>query len=98
MALPSFSSARATRAGEAFFSSIFSSGSSTIRKLAKADSRLAYSATPSAQYLAFSLPRQIRSMVCMGILSPAAFYSNVVCSAMSSPRRSAPRAGRVRTR
>ena len=39
MALPSFSSAFFTTASEAFFSSIFSSGSSMIRKFAKAASR-----------------------------------------------------------
>ena len=36
-----------------------------IRKAAKAASRFWYSATPSAKYLAFSLPTQIRSIFCM---------------------------------
>ena len=77
MALPSFSRARATTAGEAFFSSIFSSGSSTTRKFTKAAIRLAYSATPSAQYFAFSLPRQIRSMFCIAVHS----HAMAACSA-----------------
>ena len=65
MALPSLSSAFFTTASEAFFSSIFSSGSSMMRKAAKAANRFWYSATPSAKYLAFSLPTQIRSIFCI---------------------------------
>src|SRR5699024_10056448 len=88
IALPSFSRARATSAGEAFFSSIFSSGSSMILKLAKADSRLAYSATPSAQYLAFSLPRQIRSMVCINAsLQQGGLFGDVVPPQQRAQRR-----------
>ena len=62
MALPSLSSAFFTTASEAFFSSIFSSGSSTMRKDANAARRFWYSATPSAKYFALSLPTQIKSM------------------------------------
>ena len=69
MALPSLSSAFFTTASEAFFSSIFSSGSSTMRKDANAARRFWYSATPSAKYFALSLPTQIRSMFCMVIFS-----------------------------
>ena len=58
-----------TTASEAFFSSIFSSGSSTMRKDANAARRFWYSATPSAKYFALSLPTQIRSMFCMVIFS-----------------------------
>ena len=68
MALPSLSSAFFTTASEAFFSSIFSSGSSTMRKDANAARRFWYSATPSAKYFALSLPTQIRSMFCMVIV------------------------------
>ena len=69
MALPSLSSAFFTTASEAFFSSIFSSGSSMMRKDAKAARRFWYSATPSAKYFAFSLPTQIRSMFCIAVSS-----------------------------
>ena len=69
MALPSLSSAFFTTASEAFFSSIFSSGSSTMRKDANAARRFWYSATPSAKYFALSLPMQIRSIFCMVIFS-----------------------------
>ena len=58
-----------TTASEAFFSSIFSSGSSMMRKDAKAARRFWYSATPSAKYFAFSLPTQIRSMFCIAVSS-----------------------------
>ena len=58
-----------TTASEAFFSSIFSSGSSTMRKDANAARRFWYSATPSAKYFALSLPTQIRSIFCMVIFS-----------------------------
>ena len=63
------SSAFFTTASEAFFSSIFSSGSSMMRKDAKAARRFWYSATPSAKYFAFSLPTQIRSMFCIAVSS-----------------------------
>ena len=68
MALPSLSSAFFTTASEAFFSSIFSSGSSTMRKDANAARRFWYSATPSAKYFALSLPTQIKSMFCIVIV------------------------------
>ncbi len=83
MALPSLSSAFFTTASEAFFSSIFSSGSSMMRKDAKAARRFWYWPRPRRNILHSACPH--RSGRCFALQFPLLYRNDLKLSPSLAP-------------